>query len=356
MALPPEAALRRILEAGIRAPSAENRHYLRLRPCPDGVALISTDVATWADRPHRRLLALLSYGAVVENMALRSADLGWALEPAWVPAPGRPELIAALAWHAAPPRADPLAAAIDARHTNRRFYRREALPTSALDRLAAAAAALPGCRVLWLDDGPRRREALHVLRIAESERFRRRALHEELFGAVRFEVGWQRSTPEGLPPGALEVEPPMRPGFAALRHWPLMRAAGALGAPLLLGLRAAWLPCRLAPHLGVVLSDGPPDRLELDAGRALERTWLAATALELAFQPMAAPIALERQLPGGGWVSSAVRERLGAGLEQIAAGTGARPCMFFRLGRAAPPSVATQRQPLEAYEAGGAAT
>lgn len=349
MALPPDAALHRILEAGIRAPSAENRHYLRLRPGSEGVELISTDLATWAERPHRRLLALLSYGAVVENMALRSAELGWTLEPAWAPEPGRPELIAALAWRAAPPRADPLAAAIDARHTNRRFYRREALPASALDRLAAAAAAVPGCRVLWLDDGPRRREALHVLRIAETERFRRRALHEELFGAVHFELGWQRSAPEGLPPGALEVEPPMRPGFAALRHWPLMRAAGVFGAPVMLGLRASWLPCRLAPHLGVVLSDAPPDRLELQAGRALERAWLAATALDLAFQPMAAPTALERQRPGGGWVSPQVRERLSAGLERIASGTGARPCMFFRLGRAVPPSVATQRQPLEGY-------
>jgi hypothetical protein len=349
MALPPDAALRRILEAGIRAPSAENRHYLRLRPGPDGVELISTDIGTWADRPHRRLLALLSYGAVVENMALRSAELGWTLEPAWGPAPGRPELIAALAWRAAPPRADPLAAAIDARHTNRRFYRREALPASALDRLASAAATVPGCRVLWLDDRPRRREALHLLRIAETERFRRRALHDELFGAVRFEVGWQRSTPEGLPPGALEVEPPMRAGFASLRHGPLMRAAGALGAPVLLGLRATWLPCRLAPHLGVVLSDGRPDRLELDAGRALERAWLAATALDLAFQPMAAPTALERQRPGAGWVSPQVQESLRAGLARIAEGSAGWPCVFFRLGRAGPPSVATQRQQLDGY-------
>ena len=126
-----------------------------------------------------------------------------------------------------------------------------------------------------------------------------------------------------------------------------------LGASVVLGLRAAWLPCRLAPHLGVVLSNGSPDRLELDAGRALERAWLAATALDLAFQPMAAPTALERQCPGGGWVSPRVRERLEAGLERIAAGRGARPCMLFRLGRAAPPSVATQRLPLEGYVDGG---
>jgi hypothetical protein len=348
MALPPDDALRPILEAGLRAPSAENRHFLRLRPAGGQLELLSTDVDSWAERPHRRLLALLSYGAVVENMALRSAALGASLRPAWWPDAARPALVAALDWVRSEATADPLAAAIDARHTNRRFYRREALPPAELAQLDAAVAAVPGARLLWLDRPPLRAAALRLLRLAESERFRRPALHEELFSAVRFEAGWERSTAEGLPPGSLEVEPPMRPGFAALRRWPLMRAAAALGAPALLGLRAAWLPCRLSPHLGLVLAEATPEMRELVGGRALERAWLAATALGLAFQPMAAPIALARQRAGNGWVAPAVQARLREGLRELA-GTGAEPCMFFRLGRAPAPSVVTSREPLATY-------
>jgi hypothetical protein len=347
MALPPDDALRRILEAGLRAPSAENRHFLRLHRTDSGIELRTTDLATWAERPHRRVLALLSYGAVVENIALRSAELGWVLEARWWPEPARPELVAELAWHAAPPAADPLARAIESRHTNRRFYRRAALPAATLARLEEAAAAVPGARLLWLDAPPRRRAALALLRLAESERFRRRALHEELFGAVRFELGWRRSAVQGLPPGSLEVEPPLRAGFAALRHWPVMRAAGTLGAPALLGMRAAWLPCRLAPHLGLVLAGGTPGQAEPAAGRALQRAWLAATALGLAFQPMAAPVALAHQHAGGDWVAPAAQRRLHEGLRELASGTNAEAFMFFRLGAAAPASVVTSREPLE---------
>ena len=349
MALPPDDALHRILEAGLRAPSAENRHFLRLRRTGGRIELLSTDVDSWTERPHRRLLAGVSYGAVVENMALRSAALGWSLRAAWWPDPARPALVAALDWSPVEAVADPLEAAIEARHTNRRFYRRDPLPAAELAGLDEAVAAVPGARLLWLDAAPRRAAALKLLRHAESERFRRRALHEELFSAVRFEAGWERSTNEGLPPGSLEVEPPMRAGFAALRRWPLRRAAGALGAPALLGVRAAWLPCRLAPHLGLVLADAPPPLRELVAGRALQRAWLAATALGLAFQPMAAPTALARQRAGGDWVAPAVQARLREGLRELAAGTGAEPCMFFRLGRAPAPRVVTSREPLASY-------
>jgi nitroreductase len=349
--LPEPQVLRRILEAGIRAPSAENRHFLRFEPAPDGMRILSTDTPTWDEQPHRRMLALVSLGAVVENMSLESAACGHALAVRWFPEPGRADAMVELHWSAAAAgAADPLAAAIAGRHTNRRFYRRERLDAETLKALRAAASAVPGAGVLWLHDATQRSSALKAVRLAETERFRRQALHEELFGAVRFELGWQRSTPEGLPPGALEVEPPMRPLFAALRRWPLMQALSRIGMHHTLGLRAADLPCRLAPHLGLVVCDAPREALRaLGAGRALQRVWLAATAQGLAFQPMAAATVLARQRPGGGWVSAAVRDELLRLLQDVTGGRGDAAYMFFRVGHAAPPSVATERMPLDHY-------
>ena len=65
MMRPPADQLHRILDAGIRAPSAENKHDLRFQIEGDSVRLLATDQASWATQPHRQLLALLSYGAVV---------------------------------------------------------------------------------------------------------------------------------------------------------------------------------------------------------------------------------------------------------------------------------------------------
>lgn len=340
-----------ILTSGIQAPSAENEHYLRLRMRDDSVQLLATDCGSWARQPHRRLLAMMSYGAVIENVALRSAALGYELQEALLPDPAQPALIAELRWVAATPVSNPLCDAIEARHTNRRFYRRAALAPATLERLRDAIGAAAGVRLLWLDDRARRRVALRAIRVAETERFRRRELHAELFGAIRFDRGWQGGTDEWLAPAALEVEPPMRLPFAWLRDWRAMRALNRVGAHLLLGMRAGYLPCALAPHIGLIVSDGADDPLaDLRAGRAFQRVWLVAADEELALQPMAAATALMRQTPGDGWVSERAQDRLGKWLDELSdRGAGRQAHMLFRVGRADPPSAVAGRRALHEY-------
>jgi hypothetical protein len=405
--------LRQMLQSGICAPSAENQLHLRFRVLRDSVQLLSTDVATWAERPHRKMLAWMSYGAVVENIALRSAALGWGLTVVWHAAPaaaesaseGRtneitqeatqdttqritqrnpqhitqeptavtaeatadsttqstaadsPQVIADLRWTASPnavpsPADAALAAAIEQRHTNRRFYRRAPLTADALHTLIDAAAAVDGAALQWLSAPARRTSALRAIRIAETERFRQRHLHDELFSTVRFELGWQRSTDDGLPPAALQVEPPMRPLFAALRHWPLMRALNALGVHHALGLRAGYLPCAFAPQLGLIVADAPNQPVSHAlAGRAFQRVWLGAASLGLALQPMAAATVLTQQVAGNGWVSAAVQtqlQRLLAGLTDVPEAN-LLPCMLFRIGHAPPPSAVAGRRSLDTY-------
>ena len=341
--------LRQILASGILAPSAENKHYLRFTILTKSVQLISTDQLSWVERPHRQLLALLSYGAVIENIALRSAELGFALTAAWFP-DGPTALIADLRWTVATTPPDALGTAIEDRHTNRRFYRRDALPPQTLARLSAAADGVPGATLLWLNDAPSRSLALKAIRIAETERFRRQALHAELFDSIRFEIGWHQTCDEWLPPAALQVEPGMRMPFALMRHWGVMRAGTWVGAHLALGLRAGLLPCALAPHLGLILGKNQREELgNLQAGRAFQRVWLAAAAETLALQPMAAATVLVRQTPGNGWVSVGVKHELQQLLDTLCRPSRGKPYMLFRVGKAAAPAAVTARKPLDSY-------
>jgi hypothetical protein len=351
MPCPPDEALHDILRCGIAAPSADNRHRLRFVIMEDGVSVIATDVAEWSAQPHRESLAHISHGALLENMSLRAAARGFPLTVRCAPDPARPEIVARCAWATASAPAEPLLdAAIERRRTNRRFYRRQRLGPDVLEDIAVAAGAVPHARLRWLDDAPWRRAALHAIRLAETERFRRESLHRELFDAIRFDAGWRRSVDEGLAPGSLEVEPPMRALFAALRRWPLMRALNTLGVHHLLGLRAGDLPCRLAPHLGIVECDAASHTLPaIAAGRALERAWLAATAAGVALQPFAAAMALLRQPAGGAWVSAQAQARLRTDLASLTGGRPDSAWIFVRVGLAAPPSVAAGRPPLDRF-------
>ena len=347
---PARPDLMRWLEAGVRAPSAENKHHVRFRIGIDAVDLSTTDLATWEAQPHRRLLALLACGAMIENIELRSGADGWRMQAELLPEAARPDLIARLRWEVAAPVVNPLAAGIAGRHTNRRFFRRRRLPPQTLAALTAAATAVPGAGVVWLNDAASRRVGLRALRIAESERFRGHRLHAELFGAVRFEHGWHGTLDEWLAPAALEVERPMRAAFAALRHWKVMRWAGVLGTPTVLGLRAGYLPAASAPHLGLIHAHASsPAQTALAAGRAFQRLWLQATLEGLALQPMAAPTALARQRSGDGWVRPAVQAHLQQLLAQLMGGRGGEACLMFRLGEAAPPTATAGRLPAEAY-------
>jgi hypothetical protein len=328
-----------ILEAGILAPSADNRHMLRFR-VDSGAILIRADAA-FAQAPfHRRVLALISLGAVVENMALRAGALGFVARVAWPDGGSVGGSLAELRFERVRPQPSALEAAIALRHTNRRLlYRGPALAPDQRRQLADDAGAVDGVRLLWLDAPPVRRAALRLAAIAEAERFRSRPLHADLFSSIRFDLDWRTTAAEGLPPGALEIEPPMRPLFKALRHWNAMRVLARLGAHRVIALRAAYLPCRLAPHVCALVT-----RLRLEdgavaAGRALERVWLRATALGLAFQPLAGAALLA--LDGYRDVEEDVRRRLATGWSGLCAD--ALPLMLFRIGHARPPTLRTAR-------------
>jgi hypothetical protein len=339
------AAWRAIVAAALRAPWADNRPALRFE-CRDG-ALDWQLTGTQDDLPHRRWLALVACGAALENARLRAASLGLDLVHATAPDPSRPAFVARS--RIASPLDSPaneleLAAQIERRCTNRRFYRRDRLMPAAESAIATAAG--PSWR--WLS-GDARRRALTALRVAEAERFRRPRLHQELFDAIRFDVGWTATTTQGLPPGALEIERALRRPFAWLRHPRVMGVLTAFGVPAVLGLRAADLPCRLAPRLAMIVdeaeidADGERGRA-LAAGRALQRGWLAAAAHGVAMQPLAAVGALLRQQAGGGWVSAGTQQRLRELLaETSSAGSAKAVHLFVRLGYARPPTVVTSR-------------
>jgi hypothetical protein len=329
-----------IVRAGVQAPSADNHHPVQLEHTERAVVFQARDEYLAAP-PHRKLLARIGFGAMAENMLLRARSLGWSGTLAISPSPpSDPAVIARIDFERTTAEAPALDAAIEARQTNRGFYHGPRLDERSLAELDQEAAAVSGAELRWCDGrGPRRRVA-RLARIAETERFRSRRLHHELFSCIHFEAGWNRSVDEGLPPGALGVERPLRAPFACLRYWPVMRAANLLGAHYALGLRAAYIPCRWAPHVAVVGATTPG--LEEGAwavGRALERLWLRVTRMGMALQPFAAPGLFALEDYEG--IRLGLRHELAAGWRELM--PSATPLMLLRLGRAKPLAVRTSR-------------
>ncbi|WP_204081084.1 hypothetical protein [Mycobacterium riyadhense] len=335
-----------LVEAAMLAPSADNRQTFQLEHSGSVVRIWGDE--TYVSGPkQRRILGLISLGAAAENMRLRATRLGFNMDVRWCPNKDSAGLIAEIDFHRVPSTTtDPLEAAIAQRHTNRRvMFHGPALPQSEIHSLSAEVDAIDGIKLHWFDTTEKRAQILRLVRIAETDRFRCRELHEELFSAVRFDVGWKVTSDDGLPPGSLEIERWMRPMFRSLRHWQVIRLLQTVGMHHVLGLRAGYLPCRFAPHVGALTTSLDTEAGPIAAGAAFERIWLRTTLLGMALQPLAGSALLA--LPGCEWVSPKVRTALTAGWKGLAPGR--LPMMVFRVGHARAPSVRTTRPSPEAY-------
>lgn len=278
-----------LVSAAAAAPSADNMQPWKCRHAPE-----HTDV--WVDEARagglsnaRYLLSDIALGAVIENMCQFGAACGY--EPHVSLFPGgasSPLWVARLRWR---PGTDgsssSLAAAIPNRHTDRRFPFKGSIAEEVRERLGEKVRQSEGVDLAWLSASSKR-HALSVMRQAEALRFQYQALHEELFSSIRWDLSWNETASEGLPPGALAVEVPARPLFRSMRRWSVMRSLNYIGGAAFLAMRAAYVPARLSPGLCLIAARRADREGIVNFGRALERFWLQATLDGLAVQPFAA--------------------------------------------------------------------
>ena len=339
-------ALLEIARSGVLAPSADNQHVFRIEMGDSCVRLWPSDEFLANTARHRHVLGLISLGATVENMRLRATEFGLVGHAHWLAFSETGPIVQLDLLPTQNENRDGLAAAIPMRRTNRRMYRGPGLSMDEMMRLNSAVTAVEGVQIVWLT-GAARKRALGLIWRAESERFLRRELHKEIFSSIRFDLSWHETADWALPPGSLEIEPPMRPLFKALRHWALMRPLTWVGGHHLIGLRAGWFPCWQAPALGLLATSLPVEQGATAVGAALERLWLSSTQMGLAMQPLAASAVLPLQSSSDKGCSDKLRSYLAKGWKTICPEH--MPLMVFRVGRADLPKVSSGRKSIEDY-------
>lgn len=279
-----------ILRAGIAAPSADNSQPWGFAWSGDELDLRIDAARSGGVSDTRFVLSDLAAGACLENMIIHAGSLGYSADVQTFPDEDDALCFARIRWRRDPEcdPSEPLAGAIEQRHTDRSFPWRGPITTQTQSRLNAEAGLIPGQHLYWPPNPRERKAALQVIRQAETLRFRSPKLHAELFSSVRFAAGWHATCEEGLAPATLAVEPPMRPVFQALRRPALMSMFNRVGAASGMGWRSAWLPIRLSPGLCLLVIPSRSRSDVLAGGRALQRVWLQATLVGLSVQPYAA--------------------------------------------------------------------
>lgn len=346
------ASLHELVAAGILAPSGDNSQPWSFR-WQDGVLSVYLEGGrsrSFFDVGH--VAALISIGAVVENIAVQAAAMGLTTEVAWVDGPEcrarlrftPGERLPDAAWVAAIPR----------RCVNRRPYRRQSIDPAWLVQRAAEVRA-GGGELTWLTARQEIHAAATLVRKADWLRFSHRQLHEDFTAELRFTAAEAERTRDGLPIPTLESGPLAGPFLRFVAQWGRMRVLNRLGAHRLLSWQTEIL-MRSAPAVGLLTMPAWSDAAFLTGGRLVERTWLAATAAGLAVQPMTAiTLFLLRQYRHAGAGLDAAQQRHLADLWQpfralFGLGEpGQALIMLFRVGHAPPPHARTLRRPVESF-------
>jgi nitroreductase len=295
----------------------------------------------------------VALGATAEALQHAATAAGREAEFAAFPSADTPDLVyrAGIGPRSSVLAASSLGHLLEARCTNRRLGPR--VPLAATHQSALVEAALE-CQVeLRLVTEP---DALHELGavLGEVDRFRflTERLHAELMSELRFTDEQARATRDGIDLATLEVD---AGGLAALE---LLRDPSACALLRQLDRGAALaIPARrsidAASAVGLLTVKGTGPIAYLRGGHAVERVWLVATSLGLAFQPLAVAPYLFAKLERGAdnAFTPSEREALGRLRRRFSSvfpvRSGHAEPLLFRIAHAEPPRVRSLRRPID---------
>lgn len=296
----------------------------------------------------------LAIGAALENLCLAARSAGFEPEVELFPPSQRPDACFRVGFRAGATLSAEdaaLAASLGLRVTNRRLGQRSPLSEDEARALQETAAAAPAELVL-LEDAERLDRAAAMIGRGERLRLLNRRMHREMMGEVRWTAREVDETRDGLDLRTLEFTPTDVAGMRLVSTYALMEVIGALG-----GGRGLERPTRkaiaAAAAVGLLSVPNSGRASYLTGGRALERVWLRATGLGLAFQPMTPLLYLFPRLIEGSGAELDEREReelyeLRREFEALFGSRGSRvDIMLFRLAHVGPPTARSLRRSID---------
>jgi len=345
-----------LVRSGILAPSPDNNQPWQFVSTADALQ-IHLDRTQGLPSDVNAMYDLMSVGAVIENIVIAARQRHLQTDVALAPAEdcltlnGDAPLVATLQFHPSAER-DALHAFLASRCTNRKLYSSRAVTGDTLEAVAREVQAFPDVQLDWISD--RRTIGTFARLVAHSDRFRfeYEPFHAEIFRQLRFSAAEVEETRDGLDIRTLELPPGGKLLLGTLRSWRRMQWINRLGLGRLLTI-PSWLSVRKSGALGVLSIPHPSIQRFVQAGRALQRTWLALDAKGLAMCPLGSlPVFIAHMEQLQGQKLHAAHQRLSVRLNDwfhqlVPQTTGRTLVMLFRTGHATRPTIQSLRRPVE---------
>lgn len=344
-------ALHGVLDLARWAPSGDNLQPWRVGTTDDGerlhVVLDSTQPPAFLDVNLEA--SRIAIGAFVESVRLAAASISIDTDVELLPESPIGTPWASLAFgRGRSQRPEAIADVLAERVTNRRRYAPGSTTDHELCELGQAVAGTDGVDVQFLTREQDLRTVAKAVGMADRVRMRHRQCHHEFHEKVRWSERRAEETRDGFYVKTFEIRPHEILLLRLTRAYPVLRAVDALTGMSRIAAAVARAQVQASGAVGIVRTSSRDTAQMMRVGVALQRMWLTATILGLAFQVLAvAPILVRRLALGGGGLSDAARRRIESVRDVLQSVSGDCPpeeiALLFRIGRAAPPSARTYR-------------
>ncbi len=331
-----------VIEAGIKAPSGDNCQPWRFRLLQDGIQVINDGPRDTSLYNANNIASYIAHGALIENMRISAATIGRDTVIRLFPSGGVDGVVACLEFKKSDVKADRLLPQIERRCTNRRAYKKTPLPGNAAEALRGCAGSIGGGEVFLVEGRTEMETAAKAASLNDRLLFENRRLHDFLFEHIRWSKKEAEECGDGLDIRTLGLNALQRMAFRAMRQWQAVRIANLCGFSRI-AQSGSYRLCAGSSALGMILMDGTSDNAFVQGGRLLQRVWLTAASLGLAFQPMTGVTFLIQRLrmAGGEGLNEGHRELLRKAEKDLLTvfpmEKGRAVIMLFRVGYAPEP-------------------
>jgi hypothetical protein len=352
-----EFLARKLATAGSLAPSGGNNQPWRFLHHNGRLLLFMDPQRAFSTIDPGLRYARVGLGACIENIVLEATTLGIHLNISTGPFPDASNLVAVFEQTSAvPPDRSPVSEAlapfIGKRCTNRRGGQWDPLRSDEMSSLRrTVTASFPSFDVRFIHEPDQLTRLGAICGAAERIRMLNPLCHHDMFQReMRWNAEQAERTGDGVDVRTLELSTKDATGLgiaadpsavAYLSDWRQGKGLEELTAKLVNTSSAVAFVC---------VPDLDPDTA-LNGGRAVQRLWLKATALNLAAQPVSAPLFMGHhgRWDVNGYLTASEHAEANDLLERTTALVGAgtlTPLFMLRLSRADKPTVRSLRKPI----------
>jgi hypothetical protein len=344
-----DIALATLLEAACLAPSVDNCQPWRFVCSDDSVKVFLDRERAEFFGDYGFAASYATIGAAVENMQIAASHLNLVASVTCFPSDDL-DHVATVKFSDGVATPDPLCHILPLRCTNRRKYLSASLTQEQRDALGQAA-QLSGAKLYLFEEHSTVKALFRLAAQVDSIIFDHPLLHANLYRWIRWSPQEKSRTCDGMPVGSLEIDAFQKLFFRVISSFGMLKFFNMFGVNRLIGLLNSSLLLK-SSAVGLIVMEGTSNVDYLNGGRCMERVWLTASALGLAYQPFGGlPFLLTRMLRGGkeGFSDQQYSKLQGVfgKLQQHAPVTAENGLVIcFRVGSAAEPTERSIRRPL----------